>query len=245
MSSTSLGTRRDMIKNGHAFPVPLGDNLTGSPKSSSLPKHPTLVGCGEIANPQAMSTRTVRSGQPDAEAIYGPGGYKHVIWRMEAQELNVRRRISEGVARSKLGCLEREARHALFNQKHQLRVAVEKHQGQAREVSSHAERALNENSKPMMIQELQNLQDRHVGQMEINERTVAQLIASEAQEALRRQRYHLYRNTNPAGERTRDMEGPVALENAAESCRVQKSYARTGVARRTESQTYKKRLRHN
>ena len=43
----------------------------------------------------------------------------------------------------------------------------------------------------MMMQELQSFQNRYEGRMEENERTVTQLIVSEAREALRGQRSHM------------------------------------------------------
>ena len=75
----------------------------------------------EFAHPQVVSTRIVRSGQPDVEALYRPGGYDDVLLRMEAQELRGWQRISEEIARSELESMEREARRSFFYQAHQLR----------------------------------------------------------------------------------------------------------------------------
>ena len=146
-----------------------------------------LPACVEIPHPLVMSTRAVQSEQPDTVTIYGPGGYEHVIWRIEGQEVCFGDRICGEMARSEIESLEK-GRHALCHKNHQLRDAVEDHQRQAREALSQAVRESSENCESMMVQEIQNLQDQQEGQMEDCERRVTHLIASEAQEPLRRQR---------------------------------------------------------
>ena len=52
-------------------------------------------------------------------------------------------------------------------------------------------RESSEHYELMMMQELQGLQNRYEGRMEENERRVAQVIGSEARDALRGQRSHM------------------------------------------------------
>ena len=94
--------------------------------------------------------------QLDAEAINGPGGYEHVLLRMEAQEIAERHKISEEMARAELESMQREARHAFFRQNHQF----QEHQRHAREAFCRAVRESSENYEFMMVQELQSLQER-------------------------------------------------------------------------------------
>ena len=109
----------------------------------------------------------------------------NAICRTDAQKLCVKHGICEETARDKLESTEREARHALFYQDHQFRAAVEEHQRHARDVLCRAVNGSSKNYELMIVQERRSLQDRYEGQIEDNERRVQQLVASEAQEALR------------------------------------------------------------
>ena len=52
--------------------------------------------------------RVHSSGDPrDPDVVCGPGGYEHVMSRVEAQELSCRHRILEEVARNELEGMER------------------------------------------------------------------------------------------------------------------------------------------
>ena len=120
--SDGFWNAQKFVKNRHAFPFPSGGNLTQSPMSSSWYPLPRLWACMEFAHAQVMSTRIVRSGQPDAEVFYGPAGYDDVILRMEAQELRCRHRIYEETARSELESIKREARRSLLYQTYQRQL---------------------------------------------------------------------------------------------------------------------------
>ena len=127
-----------------------------------------------IAHLQVLSTQRVRSEQLDTEAFNEPGGYKSVL-RMDAQDLSVRNRTSEGIARNELGSVEQDVPCALFSQKHRFHVAVQVYQQQAREAISCAVQA---SRKIIGYDGLGKTQppDRHEGQLEDNERRVASWI---------------------------------------------------------------------
>ena len=65
-----------------------------------------------------MQVDTDRREEPDADALYRPGGYENVIWRKESHQLSTRKRISEKLARSELEAIQRDVRHALLYQNH-------------------------------------------------------------------------------------------------------------------------------
>ena len=57
----------------------------------------------EISNPLAWQVESASRGEPNADALYGPGGYEYIILRVESQELSIRNRISEDMAPSEYG----------------------------------------------------------------------------------------------------------------------------------------------
>ena len=66
--------------------------------SHSLPAHPSVPSdqfCDimETTNPQTMQVESVRRRESIADALYGQGGYEHIILRMESQELSTRNKI--------------------------------------------------------------------------------------------------------------------------------------------------------
>ena len=110
---------------------------------------------------------------------------------MESQNSRTRRRISEELARSEIEAMERDARDALFYQNNQFHIVVREYQRQARDAVSQAVQESSESYEVMRTEEIQSIQNRYEGRMEENEKRVAHLIGSEAQEALRGQRNHL------------------------------------------------------
>ena len=98
-----------------------------------------------------MQVESVRRGVTGADALYGPGGYVNITLRMESQELSIRNRISEDMARSELEVMERDARCALFFQDQQFKIAVRQYQRQLRDAVNQAVRESSENYEVMMI----------------------------------------------------------------------------------------------
>ena len=132
-----------------------------------------------IAVPQAVSVHSECSVASDhLQAIYGPDGCENKILRIEAQELTVRKRIFEDMAKNALESIECEARHALWELQRQARAAV-----------CRALRDSSENHELMMVQDFQGLHERHDGQLHENERRIAQMIAFENQNVERLQRF--------------------------------------------------------
>ena len=99
---------------------------------------------------------------------------------MVSQELSIRNRNSEEMAGSEFGAMERHARCALFYPDQRFKVAVPEYQRQARDAVNQAVR-----EAPEKYEEIQGIQTRYAGRMEENERRVAQVMGSEAREALR------------------------------------------------------------
>ena len=77
------------------------------------------------------------------------------------------------------------------SQDQQFRTAVHEHQRQAREAVNQAARESSGHFDFVMMQEFQSIQNRYEGRWEENERRVAQVIVSEARDALRGQRSHV------------------------------------------------------
>ena len=63
----------------------------------------------EITNPPAMQLESARKGEPNADALYGPGRYENIILGMESREFSTRNTISEKMARSELEATEKDA----------------------------------------------------------------------------------------------------------------------------------------
>ena len=83
--------------------------------------------------------------------------------RMESQELGIRKRISEEVARSELETMERDARFALFCCNQKFKIAVWEHQRQAREAVSQAVQESFNSYDVVIMLDIQGLQDRYEG----------------------------------------------------------------------------------
>ena len=81
-----------------------------------------------------------------------------------------------------------DLRYSIKNQ--QSKIAVGGYQRQARDAVNQAVKESSENYDVMM-QDLQGIQNRYEGRMEEHERRVAQVIGSEARDALRGQRSHM------------------------------------------------------
>ena len=92
---------------------------------------------------------------------------------------------------AQLEAMERNARLAPFYQDQLFEIAVREHQRQAREAVDQALSEPSEHYEVMMMQEIQGVQNRYEGRMEEHESRVAQMIGSEAREALRGQGNHL------------------------------------------------------
>ena len=145
----------------------------------------------EITNPTTVHVERASRRQPhSADALYGPGRYENIL-RMESQELGISNRISEDVARSELETMERDARCALFCYDQKFKIAVWEHQRQAREAVSQAVQESFDSYDVVMMLDIQGTQNRYEGRQQENERRVAQLIGSEARDALRGQRSHM------------------------------------------------------
>ena len=111
---------------------------------------------------------------------------KNLFLRMESQKVSIRNIIFEEKARSQL--------EALFYQDQQFKIAVRGHQRQARDAVNQAVRESSEKYEVMMImmmmmmmQEFQGIQNRYEGRLGEHERRVAQVVVSEARDALRGQ----------------------------------------------------------
>ena len=109
---------------------------------------------------------------------------------MESQELSIRNRISEDVARSELGGLS----FCVILQDQRFKIAVPEYQRQARDAVIQAVKESSENYEVMMMQEFQGIQHRYEGRMKENERRVAPVIGSEARDALRGQKTICFMN---------------------------------------------------
>ena len=144
----------------------------------------------EITIPSTVQVESASTGEPNTGALYGPGGSENIILRMESQELRIRNSISEETAHSEFKAMERNARYVLFYQDQQFKMQSHKHPRQVRDTVNQAVRESSEKFEIMMLQEFQGCQNRYEGRMEENERRVAQVIGSEAREALRSQRSH-------------------------------------------------------
>ena len=161
-------TRRNLLmRSGQATPIPQGN-------------HESVIYASWICSQEATQ----------CSCIWTTKIWKH-FFRMESQELSIRRIMSEEVARSELAQMERDARYALYGQHHEFQFAVRQYQRHAIDAVSQAVHALSECYEAMMMQEFQGIQDRCEGRMEENERRVAQVIGSEAREGLRVQRNHM------------------------------------------------------
>ena len=163
----------------------------------------------EMSNPLALQVESASRKEPNADALYGPGGKENMILRMESQDI-----ISVEMARSELEPLERDARYALSYQDQPLKIAVREYERQARDAVSQAVRESSESYEVMMMQEIQGVLNRYEGRMEENERRVAQVIGSNALDAPRGQRSHMLLEhlvLLQVGERKRVREEPGAL----------------------------------
>ena len=110
---------------------------------------------------------------------------------MESQELNIRIKISEYFSQSELDqwkeALDLRDSIKISNSGSQSMNIKDRQE----KPSSHAVRESSENYEAMMMQEFQGIQNRYEGRLEENERRVAQVIGSEARDALRGQRSHM------------------------------------------------------
>ena len=95
---------------------------------------------------------------------------------METQEFGIRNRISEKVARSDLGSMERDARFALFFQDQQFTIAVHEHHRQARDAVNQAVSEFSENYKVVMMQKISRYSASLEGRLEEHERRATQVI---------------------------------------------------------------------
>ena len=110
---------------------------------------------------------------------------------MESQEPSIRNRISEDVARSELQAMERDPLHALLNQDQKFKIVVGEYQRHARDVVNQFVKESSDKSEVTMMQAFRSIQNRYEGRMEEHERRVAQVIGSEARDALCGQRSHM------------------------------------------------------
>ena len=157
-STHSMTRRNRQITNGEARPIPLGGNVSRSMMNSSLPA-PALslvpsdqfYDTMEITIPMQVELASRR--EPVADALYGLGGYENMILGMESQELSIRSRISEEMARSELEAMERDARCAFFYRDQQFEIAVRGYQRQARDAVCQATTESSDNYEIMMMQE--------------------------------------------------------------------------------------------
>ena len=94
-----------------------------------------------ITIPTTVQLESACRREPNADALYGPGMYENITLRMECQELSVRNRIAEDLARSELDNMERDARFfRFFFHNKQLKVAVREYRRQARDAVNQAVR---------------------------------------------------------------------------------------------------------
>ena len=170
-----------------------------------------------------MQVESASRREPNAVALYGPGGYENITSGMDSQELSIRNSISADVARSELEAMERDARYALFYQDQQFKIAVWEYLRQARDAVSQAVKESSTNYEVVMMREFQGIQNRYEGRREENERRVAKVVGSEAWDALRGQRSHMLHEHQvllQAGERESKIvrEKPDALGGTVTHC---------------------------
>ena len=189
-------TRRNLLmRSGQATPSPLRGHLSRSMMSSSLATLPSVLSdqfydTMEITIPTTMQVESASTEEPNTGALYGPGGSENIILRMESQELRIRSSISEETAHSEFKAMERDARCALFYQDQQFKIAVRETSKTGKiHRQSGCERIFRKwhNYDVARVSRLSQSIWRTNGK---NERRVAQVIGSEAREALRGQRSH-------------------------------------------------------
>ena len=189
-STTSMNRRNTLMRNGQATPNPLGGNLSRSMMSNSLPAIPILSDDFYDTNHKSddCASGICKQEGTHCRRTDGPEECENVTLRMKSPEPSFRNRISEHVARSELKPLERDPRYALFFQDQQLKIAVRKYQRQARDAVNQAVKESSEHCEVKRMREFQGIQNRKEGRMDENERRVAQMIGSDARDALRGQR---------------------------------------------------------
>ena len=95
----------------------------------------------ETSNPPTMQVESAgRTQLPAEDAMCGPGGYENITLSMESQELRIRNRNSEEMARIELEAMERDARCAYSIQINNFKIAVRENQRQKRCRQSGCER---------------------------------------------------------------------------------------------------------
>ena len=143
--TNSMNRRDFLMRSGEATPR---RNVSRRSMSSSLPAlaavpsdrfNDTIA----ITNPTTMQVESAGRAQHHAEdALYGPGGYEHIILRMETQECSIRNIISEELARCEHEEMERDARFSVFHQDLHFKIAVREQQRQARVAVNQAVRGI-------------------------------------------------------------------------------------------------------
>ena len=146
-----------LMRYGQATPILLGGNLSRTVMSSSrqaLPSVPSdqFYDTLEITNLPAVHIESASRGEPNADALYG--GYENIVLRMESQELSIRNRIFEEMARSQLEAMERETHVDRYSFKiSNSKIAVREYQRQARDAVNQAVRESSEKCEIVMMQE--------------------------------------------------------------------------------------------
>ena len=161
---------------------------------------------------------------------------------MASQELSIRNRISEDVARSEQEAMERDARHALFCQDQWFKIAFWDYQRQARDAINQAVRESSENYEVRMMPEFQGAQHRCEVRMEENERRATQVIGSYARDAPRGQRSTCCMNIKfffkQETEKRRSWKVRYALGAAVTQCRSRRSWHEREVLQERISQNW-------
>ena len=180
--STNSMTRRILLmRNDQATPILLEGNLPRSMMSSSRPAISLGTVRPVLRNNENHESAGSASGsasrrEPNADALYGAGRCENIILRIESQECSIRSRVSEEMARSEFGAMERDVRYALFYQDQQFKIAVGEYQRRERDAVYQAVTESSEHYEIMMMQEFQGIQNRCGGRTEEVETRVKEAI---------------------------------------------------------------------
>ena len=173
-----------------AAPI-LAGNLSRSPISTAVAAQASLqTGYGRFQTRSLCNLFSTawRAPSATAEALYGSEECENLVFSIQTQELGVQKRISEETARNELKAMERDARYAISHQNLQSQLAVRECQRRARDA---VDQESSDNYESMVEQGVQMIQNQHERRLKENESKVAQVIGSEALEALRGQRNHM------------------------------------------------------